>query len=303
MEEKTIKVKAEDSEQRIDKFLARKLTGKSRSYIQKLIENGSITVDGNKIHKSYEIKENQLIKIEISDIKKADIKAVEMDLNVIYEDKDILVLNKKPGIVVHPAPGHRNDTIVNALMAYTDDLSGINGVKRPGIVHRLDMDTSGVLIVAKNDHSHKNLVEQFKKRETEKYYLALLKGNIPYEKGKIDAPIGRDPSSRKKMAVRKRHSKKAVSRFKIKEEFKNYTLVEVKIETGRTHQIRVHFSYMGYPVAGDKKYGNVDKKLSISRQMLHAYRLIITHPATGEKMEFRAELPDDFSDILNKLRN
>ncbi len=303
MEEKIITVNAEDSQKRIDKFLAEKLEEKSRSYIQTLIENGSITIDDKKVQNSHRIKKNELIKIKIEKSKKADIKPAAIALDIIYEDKDILVLNKKSGIVVHPAPGHYDDTIVNALMAYTDDLSGINGVKRPGIVHRLDMDTSGVLIVAKNDSSHKSLVEQFKKRETEKYYLALLKGNIPYKKGKIDAPIGRDPSSRKKMAVRKRNSKKAVSRFKIKEEFKNYTLVEVKIETGRTHQIRVHFSYMGFPVAGDNKYGNIDKKLSVSRQMLHAYRLIITHPTTGEKMEFKAELPDDFSDILKKLRN
>ena len=303
MEEKIITVNAEDSQERIDKFLAEKLQEKSRSYIQKLIENGSITVDDKKVQNSHRIKEDEVIRIKIEKNKKADIKPAEMDLDIIYEDKDILVLNKKAGIVVHPAPGHYDDTIVNALMAYTDDLSGINGVKRPGIVHRLDMDTSGVLIVAKNDRSHRSLVEQFKMRETKKYYLALLKGNIPYEKGKIDAPIGRDPSSRKKMAVRKRHSKKAVSRFRIKEEFKNYTLVEVKIETGRTHQIRVHFSYISYPVAGDKKYPNIDKKLSISRQMLHAYRLIITHPVTGEKMEFKAELPDDFSNILQELRN
>ncbi|RCW51395.1 MULTISPECIES: RluA family pseudouridine synthase [unclassified Halanaerobium] len=303
MEEKIITVNAEDSQKRIDKFLAEKLEGKSRSYIQKLLENGSITVDDKEVQNSYRIKENELIRIKIKKNKKADIKPAAMDLDIIYEDKDILVLNKKAGIVVHPAPGHYDDTIVNALMAYTDDLSGINGVKRPGIVHRLDMDTSGVLIVAKNDHSHKSLVEQFKMRETQKYYLALLKGNIPYQKGKIDAPIGRDPSSRKKMAVRKRHSKKAISHFKIKEEFKNHTLVEVKIETGRTHQIRVHFSYMGYPVAGDKKYGNGEEKLSINRQMLHAYRLIITHPVSEKKMEFKAELPDDFSDILKKLRN
>src|SRR6056297_869131 len=210
MEEKIITVNAEDSQKRIDKFLAEKLEEKSRSYIQTLIENGSITIDDKKVQNSHRIKKNELIKIKIEKSKKADIKPAAIALDIIYEDKDILVLNKKSGIVVHPAPGHYDDTIVNALMAYTDDLSGINGVKRPGIVHRLDMDTSGVLIVAKNDSSHKSLVEQFKKRETEKYYLALLKGNIPYKKGKIDAPIGRDPSSRKKMAVRKRNSKKDV---------------------------------------------------------------------------------------------
>lgn len=224
-----------------------------------------------------------------------------MPLDIIYEDNDIIVINKNSDRVVHPAPGHHNDTIVNALLAHADDLSAINGIKRPGIVHRLDKDTSGLLIAAKNDRAHKDLAKQFKNREVDKYYLALLDGILPYKKGKIDAPIGRDPNHRKKMAVRKRKSKKAVSRFKILETFKEHTLVEVKIETGRTHQIRVHFSYLGYPVTGDKRYGSKNKP-GAERQLLHAKKLVIRHPKTGEKMTFEADMKDDFRLILDKLR-
>jgi 23S rRNA pseudouridine1911/1915/1917 synthase len=224
-----------------------------------------------------------------------------MDLDIVYYDQDIILINKNADRVVHPAPGHYDDTIVNALLAHVDNLSAINGVKRPGIVHRLDKDTSGLLIVAKNDQSHKKLAQQFKNRSVEKYYYALVEGNLAYEKGKIDAPIGRDPNDRKKMAVRKHHSKNAVSRFKIIEEFKNYTLVEVKIETGRTHQIRVHFSYLGHPVVGDKKYGSKNQ-LGAKRQLLHARKLIISHPETGKRLEFEAELKSDFKDILADLR-
>ncbi len=300
MEEYNIKVLKKDKDKRIDKFLAAELKDFSRSYIQKLIEEGKITVSKKEIQNSYRVSEGDQIKV-ISEEKETEIKAVEMELDIVYEDQDIIVINKNPDRVVHPAPGHYDDTIVNALLAYVDNLSAINGVKRPGIVHRLDKDTSGLLIVDKNDKSHKDLAQQFKNRSVEKYYYALVEGNLPYQKGKIDAPIGRDPNHRKRMAVRKRKSKKAVSRFKIIEEFKNYTLVEVKIETGRTHQIRVHFSYLGYPVVGDKKYGSKNS-LDSQRQLLHAKRLIINHPTTGEKMEFKSELKSDFKRVLAKLR-
>jgi len=300
MEEKKIKVEKKDQGKRIDKYLAAEFDDLSRAFIQKLIAEGKITVNGNLVDKSYRIDVGELLKI-IVEAKESEIKAVEMELDIVYEDQDIIVINKNADRVVHPAPGHYNDTIVNAMLAHVDNLSAINGVKRPGIVHRLDKDTSGLLIVAKNDKSHKNLAQQFKKRSVEKYYYALIEGNLVYEKGKIDAPIGRDPNNRKKMAVRKHHSKNAVSRFKIIEEFKNHTLVEVKIETGRTHQIRVHFSYLDYPVVGDKKYGSKDE-LGAKRQLLHAKRLIITHPRTGEKMDFEAELKSDFKAILAELR-
>ncbi|MGM0499300.1 MAG: RluA family pseudouridine synthase [Bacillota bacterium] len=301
MEEYSLKVKKKDQGKRIDKFLASEYSDLSRSFIQKLIEEEKVTVNQNNVDKSYKIAEDEILKIIVEE-KESEIKAVEMDLDVVYEDQDIIVINKNADRVVHPAPGHHNDTIVNALLAHVDNLSAINGVKRPGIVHRLDKDTSGLLIAAKNDKAHKELAKQFKNRTVDKYYYALIEGNLAYKKGKIDAPIGRDPNNRKKMAVRKRRSKNAVSRFKIIEEFKAYTLVEVKIETGRTHQIRVHFSYLGHPVVGDKKYGSKNT-LKAKRQLLHARKLAVKHPSTGEKIVFEAELKEDFKEILNKLRS
>ncbi len=301
MEEYDFKVERKDQGKRIDKFLASESDELSRSFIQKLIKEGKITVNENKVDKSYKIAKNDFLKIVVEE-KESQIKAVEMDLDIVYEDQDIIVINKNADRVVHPAPGHYDDTIVNALLAHVKNLSAINGVKRPGIVHRLDKDTSGLLIVAKNDNSHKKLAQQFKNRTVDKYYYALVEGNLAYEKGKIDAPIGRDPNNRKKMAVRKRRSKKAISRFKIIEEFKSHTLVEVKIETGRTHQIRVHFSYLGHPVVGDKKYGSKNI-LKAKRQLLHAKKLVIKHPSTGKEIVFESELKEDFKEILNNLRS
>lgn len=300
MKELKFKVKKENENQRIDKFLAAKYQSFSRSYLQSLIESGKITANGNLIKKNYKISEHDLIKI-IQEEKENEIKAVEMDLDIIYEDQDIIVINKNAERVVHPAPGHYEDTIVNALLAHSNQLSALNGDKRAGIVHRLDKDTSGVLVAVKNNKSHKNLVEQFKARKVDKYYYALIEGNLEHEKGKIDAPIGRDPNNRKKMAVRKRNSKRAVSHFKIIERFNNYTLIEVKIETGRTHQIRVHFSYLGHPVVGDKKYG-YRNQIGAQRQLLHANKIIFKHPRTGEKLEFEAELKKDFKNIIKKLK-
>lgn len=300
MEEYNLKVEKNDQGKRIDKYLAVKFDDLSRSFIQKLIAEKEITVNGKAVDKSYTIAAGDFIEITVAE-KESEVKAVAMELDIVYEDQDIIVINKNADRVVHPAPGHYDDTIVNALLAHVDNLSAINGVKRPGIVHRLDKDTSGLLIAAKNDKSHKELARQFKERSVEKYYYALIEGNLAYEKGKIDAPIGRDPNNRKKMAVRKHRSKNAVSRFKIIEEFKNHTLVEVKIETGRTHQIRVHFAYLGHPVVGDKKYGSKNS-LNAERQLLHARRLIILHPTKGEKMEFKAELKSDFKDVLERLR-
>ncbi|MFW5988330.1 MAG: RluA family pseudouridine synthase [bacterium] len=300
MENYSLKVEKNDQGKRIDKYLAVKFDDLSRSFIQKLIKEKEITVNGKAVDKSYNTAAGDFIEITVEE-KESEVKAVAMELDIVYEDQDIIVINKNADRVVHPAPGHYDDTIVNALLAHVDNLSAINGVKRPGIVHRLDKDTSGLLITAKNDKSHKELARQFKERTVEKYYYALIEGNLAYEKGKIDAPIGRDPNNRKKMAVRKHRSKNAVSRFKIIEEFKNYTLVEVKIETGRTHQIRVHFAYLGHPVVGDKKYGSKNS-LNTERQILNARKLIIAHPTKGEKMEFEAELKSDFKDILDKLR-
>ncbi len=223
-----------------------------------------------------------------------------MDLDILYEDQNIMVVNKPADIVVHPAPGNRSNTLVNGLLSHTDDLAGINNVKRPGIVHRLDKDTSGVLVVAKNDLSMKSLSQQFKQRKVKKIYHTILKGRLPYKSGKIEAPIGRDPYNRKKMAVRKNNSKKAITFFEIIKKYDKYSYVRVELKTGRTHQIRVHFSYINHPVVGDKKYGNGKDK--VKRQLLHAYQLGFFHPEKNEWMEFEAPLPDDFTNFLKKLK-
>ncbi|ADO76886.1 RluA family pseudouridine synthase [Halanaerobium praevalens] len=300
MKEYSLTVKKKDQGQRIDKYLAKYFKDLSRSFIQKLIKEKEIKVNNRVIDKSYKIINNDFIELKLKE-QESKVKAVAMKLDIVYEDQDIIVINKDADRVVHPAPGHYNDTIVNGLLACVDNLSAINGIKRPGIVHRLDKDTSGLLIVAKNDKSHKSLAKQFKARTVDKYYFALIEGNLAYKKGKIEAPIGRDPNHRKKMAVRKRHSKNAISRFKIIEEFNHYTLVEVKIETGRTHQIRVHFSYLGHPIVGDQKYGSKNN-LNVKRQLLHAKKLFIKHPISQQKMKFEAELKDDFQKVLTKLR-
>lgn len=296
---------ATDAEQgqRLDKFVSSRNEGLSRSYIQKLIDGNNITVNGKYEKSSYKMRTDDVTVLKIPEPRNPEIEAVNMKLNIIYEDRDILVVNKPPGIVVHPVPGNWDNTLVNGLLAYTDNLSGINGVKRPGIVHRLDKDTSGTLVVAKNDTSHRELVKQFKNRDTKKIYRTIVKGNLPHDKGTIDAPIGRDSADRKRMAVVKENSKRAVSHFIVLQRYNTHTYIEVRLETGRTHQIRVHLSYMGYPVLGDDKYGRRRKnnKLSVTRQLLHAYRLGFQHPASGLWMEFKAPLPEDFMTILELL--
>ncbi|MFW5976495.1 MAG: RluA family pseudouridine synthase [Bacillota bacterium] len=302
MEERNFTVKKGDNNKRIDKFLAQKNNDLSRSYIQNLINNGRVEINNKNItKKSYKITNGDNITIVIPPPEDLNIKPVEMDLDVLYEDKDIIVVNKPAGLVVHPAPGNRNNTLVHGLLAHTDKLSGINGIKRPGIVHRLDKDTSGVLVVAKNDKSHRKLVDQFKKRKVKKIYKTVVKGKLSYKKGKIDAPIGRDPDNRKKMAVRKNNSKNAVTLFKVIEYFNNYSLVEIELKTGRTHQIRVHFAYMGHPVVGDKKYGN--SKSEVKRQLLHAYKLEFLHPGLKEKKSITSPLPEEFDKFIKKIKN
>ncbi len=288
---------------RIDKFLSKQNDNISRSYIQQLINDKKVTVNGNNEKSSYKLKLDDKVQLIIPQAKKPEIEPMEMELNVIYEDNDIIVINKQAGLIVHPVPGNWDNTLVNGLMAYSDDLSGINGVKRPGIVHRLDKDTSGALVVAKNDQSHRQLVKQFQKRETMKIYRTIVKGNVPHDKGTIDAPIGRDPIERKRMAVTKNNSKKAVSYFTVLQRFNSHTYLEVKLETGRTHQIRVHLSYMGYPVLGDDKYGRkkLKKNLYVDRQLLHAYILGFYHPRTNKWLELKAALPNDFLKTLGIL--
>lgn len=304
MKESSFTIKEIDEGKRLDKFLTKELEEASRTYIQRLIVEKMVTVNGRYEKGSYKVQKGDLVKIIIPETKLPEIKAAEMDLEIIYEDENIIVINKPPGLIVHPVPGNWNNTLVNALLAYSDKLSGINGVRRPGIVHRLDKDTSGVIVVAKDDQSHKRLVERFKDRDILKVYHAIVKGNLPHDKGIIDAPIGRDPGKRKRMAVTERNSKKAVSHFQVIERFKDFTYLQIKLETGRTHQIRVHLSYLGYPILGDDKYGKkkVLRNLHVKRQLLHAYILGFEHPITGEWLEFKAPLPEDFRSILNILK-
>ncbi|MDI3546395.1 MAG: rRNA synthase [Halanaerobiales bacterium] len=302
MDKRVYKVKAEVAGKRLDKYLSEMDKELSRSFLQKLINEEKVLVNGGVTKSSYRIREGDRISLLIPEPREPDIEPVEIELDILYEDDDIIVVNKPAGLVVHPAPGNRDNTLVNALLAYTDRLSGINGVKRPGIIHRLDKDTSGALVVAKNDRSHQELVKQFKERKTKKIYHTIVKGKLPYEKGKIDAPIGRNPKQRKKMAVTEKNSKKAVTYFKVLEYFKDYTYLEVKLETGRTHQIRVHFSYLGHPVVGDEKYSRKKNEPGVKRQLLHAYKLGLFHPLSGEWMEFIAPLPDDFQKTLDYLR-
>ncbi len=305
MRESSFLIQELEQGERLDKFLSSKCKELSRSYIQKLISENMVTVNGNAEKGSYKVRKDDLIQIIIPEAREAEIKAVKMDLEIIYEDDCIIVVNKPPGLPVHPAPGNLENTLVNGLLAYTDKLSGINGVKRPGIVHRLDKDTSGAIVVAKDDQSHRKLVEEFKQRKVLKIYHTIVKGSLPYNEGVIDAPIGRDPRERKRMAVIERNSKEAISHFRVLERLGNYTYLEVKLETGRTHQIRVHLSYLGHPILGDEKYGRVGKQniLSVERQLLHAYILGFRHPRSGEWMEFEAPLPEDFLSALKILKN
>ncbi|AGB40870.1 pseudouridine synthase, RluA family [Halobacteroides halobius DSM 5150] len=302
-EEKEFRISDKDNEQRIDKFLANKNDDLSRNYIQKLIKSNQVVVNGQRIKKSYELVAGDNVKLIIPEPKELDLEPQDIPLNILYDDNDIIVINKQPDLVVHPAPGHESGTLVNALLYHCDNLSGINGVIRPGIVHRLDKDTSGAMVVAKNDEAHIELARQFKERETKKIYTTLVYGRVRYNKGQVDAAIGRDPYDRKKMAVTSKNSKKAISYFEVKKRYSDYTLVEVKLETGRTHQIRLHMDYMGHSIVGDELYGPklTKTKLDVSRQMLHARKLGLYHPRTGDWMEFDAPLLDDMKQVLDNL--
>ncbi len=301
MEEKVYVIKKDEDEERLDKFLALKNNDFSRSYIQKLIDKKRVKVNGKARKSSYRLKEEDRVILEIPEPREPEIKAVEMDLDIIYEDKNIIVLNKPAGLVVHPVPGNWDNTLVNGLLEYTDQLSGINGIKRPGIVHRLDKDTSGALVVAKNNISHQSLIKQFKERKVKKIYHTIIRGNLSYNKGKIDAPIGRNPVQRKKMAVTDRNSKKALTLFKVLERFKDFTYLEIELKTGRTHQIRVHLAYIGHPIIGDKKYSRKKNKLGVKRQLLHAHKIGFFHPVSGQWQEYTAPLPEDFNQFLERL--
>lgn len=300
----TITINAENNRgQRIDVFLSEKLDGMSRSRVQKLIEQGHITVGDGTVRANYKVRENDCIRVEIPDAGAVEIKAENIPLDIVYEDDCMLVVNKPQGMVVHPAAGNYDGTLVNALMAYCGNtLSGINGEIRPGILHRIDKDTSGLLLVAKNDTAHIGLSEQIKRHSLTREYLALVHGNIKNDSGTIDAPIGRDEKDRKKMTITQKNSRNAVTHYSVLERFGKYTFIKCRLETGRTHQIRVHMSKNGHPVVGDKVYGVKKEEFSLNGQLLHAYRVGFIHPVTGEYMEFSREVPDYFEDVLERLR-
>jgi 23S rRNA pseudouridine1911/1915/1917 synthase len=285
---------------RIDKAVSMLDSEWSRTQVQQWIKEGHVLVNGTPVKSNYKCSINDKIEIFIPDPEVLDVLPEEMDLDIYFEDKDVLVVNKPRGMVVHPAPGHLTGTLVNGLMAHCKDLSGINGVLRPGIVHRIDKDTSGLLMVAKNDMAHESLVNQLVEKTVTRKYKAIVHGVIPHDFGTIDAPLGRDPKDRQSMTVVD-DGKHAVTHFHVLERFNAFTLVECQLETGRTHQIRVHMKYIGYPLAGDPKYGP-KKTLEIDGQALHAGVLGFTHPRSGEYLEFEAPLPVDFKQLLDQLR-
>lgn len=300
MEELTFIIEKEQEKERIDKAIASFDTDWSRTQIQNFIKDGSVLVNNEPAKTSYKVKEGDVIIVTPPEVVELDIVAENLNLEIVYEDEDVLVVYKPRGMVVHPAPGHLSGTLVNGLMHQIKDLSGINGVLRPGIVHRIDKDTTGLLMVAKNDVAHVSLVDQLVKKTVTRKYTALVHGHIAHDKGTIDAPIGRDKKERQNMAVVD-NGKHAVTHFRVLERFNKYTLVECQLETGRTHQIRVHMKYIGYPLAGDPKYGP-KKTLNFNGQVLHAGILGFIQPRTGEYLEFSYPLPEDFTDLLQDLR-
>lgn len=300
----TIIFSADKAGERLDVFLTRKWPDFSRSHIQKLIAKGEVVTVGKVRKANYKLALGDEVKITLPEAVPVAIEAENILLDILYEDDDIIVVNKARGMVVHPAAGVNSGTLVNALLYHCDDLSGINGEIRPGIVHRLDKDTSGVMVCAKNDKAHVNLVEQIRTKAAHRIYLAIVNGNIKEEAGIIKGDIGRHPIERKKMAIVKENGKPAVTHFKVLERFGDFTLVECKLETGRTHQIRVHMASIGHPLVNDPKYG--PKKASpfaIKGQALHSHELTLTHPTSGEEMHFTAPLPDDMEKILLFLRD
>ena len=300
---KKIIVNETNEGERLDSYIASVDSELSRMTVKKLIEDGNVLVNEKTTKTSYKVRNGDVIEYEELTAKPVDIVAQDIPLDVVYEDNDIIVVNKQKGLVVHPANGNWDGTLVNAIMnRCKDTLSGIGGEIRPGIVHRLDKDTSGLLIIAKNDAAHIHLSEQIKNREVKKIYYALVRGVVPENDATINMPIARSTKDRKKMAVDK-NGKEAVTHFKVIKRYEKYTLLEVKIDTGRTHQIRVHLSQIGYPVVGDEVYSNGKNEFNIHGQLLHAKSLDFKHPVTGEHMHLEAELPKEFSDVLNKLDN
>lgn len=301
MEKIQIKIDAEMAGARLDKVISMHQPEVSRTQIQLWIKEGHILVNEKNEKTNYKVKENDVIIIDEPEPEELNIIAEDLNLDVIYEDTDVLVVNKRRGMVVHPAKAHASGTLVNGLMHHCTDLSGINGVLRPGIVHRTDKDTSGLLMVAKNDKAHVSLVDQLVAKTVKRVYVALVHGHIPHNNGTIDAPIGRGEHDRQKMVVTDR-GKNAVTHFKVMERFEDYTLVECELETGRTHQIRVHMDYIEHPLVGDPKYGP-KKTIPFGGQVLHAKTIGFIHPSTEEYVEFTVDPPADFQKLVNEIRN
>lgn len=296
-------VPAEAQGVRIDKFLSEACDGLSRSYLQKLLKSELVEVDKRTVKNSYKLSAGERIEFEVPEAAEPEIKAEDIPLDIIYEDSDIILVNKPKGMVVHPAAGHYSQTLVNGLMYHCrNGLSGINGVLRPGIVHRIDMDTTGVLIVCKNDFAHNAIAEQLKVHSITRKYFAIVHGVIQEDEGTVDAPIGRHPVDRKKMSINWKNGKEAVTHYRVLERFRQFTYVECQLETGRTHQIRVHMASIGHPLLGDSVYGPSKSPFKLQGQTLHAGVLGIVHPRTGNYMEFSAPLPEYFSELLDKLR-
>lgn len=300
MENREFLITEENKNKRLDTFLAENLDGKSRSFIQGLIEKEEVLVNSNIKKSNYKLRIGDEVQVNIPDPTHVNIEPENIPIDIIYEDSDVIVVNKPQGMVVHPAPGNYEGTLVNALLNHCSDLSGINGVARPGIVHRIDKDTSGILVVAKNDNAHNKLSEQFKEHSITRVYLALVEGIIKEDEGTIDAPLARHPKERIKIAIVP-SGRRAVTHYKVIKRFKEHTLVQCKLETGRTHQIRVHMCHIGHPLVGDPVYGYKKQKFNLEGQMLYAQKLGFIHPKTNEYIEFQCDIPSYFKNVLDIL--
>ena len=297
-------VEKESDNIRIDRFISEHMDDISRSYIQKLIKDGLVTVNLKPVKASYKVKEGESVEISLPEPVSLDVEPQNIPLDILYEDNDVLLVNKPKDMVVHPSAGHMDGTLVNALLYHCkDSLSSINGVMRPGIVHRIDKDTTGVLIICKNDKAHNCIADQLKVHSITRRYHAIVWNNLREDQGVINAPIGRHPVDRKKMAINHKNGKEAVTHYKVLERFGKYTYVECELETGRTHQIRVHMASIGHPLLGDAVYGPAKQPFKTQGQVLHAKVFGFIHPTSGEYMEFETQLPEYFEEILEKLRN
>ena len=288
---------------RIDRYLSEKNAELSRSYLQKLLKEQGITVNGREVKANYKVQAGDEIRISLPDLSEPDILPEDIPLDILYEDEDVMVVNKPKGMVVHPSAGHTSGTLVNAILFHCQgNLSGINGVMRPGIVHRIDKDTTGALLICKNDVAHRDLAEQLKEHSIKRRYRAIVSGNLKDDEGTVEGPIGRHPVDRKKMAINYKNGKEAITHYKVLERFGNATYIECRLETGRTHQIRVHMTSIGHPLLGDEVYGSGKNPYHLQGQALHAMVMGFVHPRTGEYLEFTAPLPEYFTNLLEKLR-